>query len=195
MTDNTNRSPRNDTILIARQVLTRNPIFLDTETTGVTRSDEIIEISIIDGDGNLAFESLVRPSQPIPAEAMAVHGISNEAVKTAPTWPAIWPTLRTHLVGRLICAYNAEFDMRLMQQSHGRYRLPWKETFKSFDIMQLYSQFKGEWDSVRRSYRYHSLDKAGKECAISIPNAHRAATDALLARALLHYIADAELTK
>jgi DNA polymerase III subunit epsilon len=103
--------------------------------------------------------------------------------------------LRTLLVGRLICAYNAEFDMRMMQQSHARYRLPWKETFKSFDIMQLYSKYKGEWDSIRRSYRYHTLDKAGKECQISIPNAHRAATDALLARALLHYIADSELNK
>jgi DNA polymerase III subunit epsilon len=195
MTNLPSNNPRNDTIKIAREVLTRNPIFLDTETTGLNRSDEIVEISIVDDEGKLVYESLVRPSQPISPDAMAVHGISNEAVKTAPAWPVIWPTLRTFLVGHLICAYNAEFDMRMMQQSHARYRLPWKETFKSFDIMQLYSQFKGEWDSVRRSYRYHSLDKAGKECKISIPNAHRAATDALLARALLHYIADAEPTK
>ncbi|MCE1255668.1 MAG: 3'-5' exonuclease [Anaerolineae bacterium] len=191
MTNQLPRNPRNDAILIAREVLSRDPIFLDTETTGLTRNDEIVEISLIDNQGNLIYESLVRPSQSISPDAYAVHGISNDSVKNAPAWPVIWPTLRTHLVGRLICAYNAEFDMRMMQQSHTRYRLPWKENFKSFDIMQLYSQFKGEWDNVRRQYRYHSLDKAGKECQILIPNAHRAATDALLARALLHYISNA----
>jgi DNA polymerase III subunit epsilon len=174
--------------------LEREPIYVDTETTGLTRSDEIIEISVVDKNGQVAYESLVRPSQPISPDAYAVHGISNEVVKTAPTWPVIWPTLRTHLVGHVLCIYNAEFDLRMMQQSHARYRLPWKENFRSFDVMLLYSQFKGEWDSVRRQYRYHSLDKAGKECQISIPNAHRAATDALLARALLHYIANTEPT-
>ena len=147
---------------------------------------------MVDDDSKVVYQSLVRPTQPIPPEAMAVHGISNQDVQKAPTWPVIWPTLRTFLVCCEIGIYNAEFDLRMMQQSHGRYRLPWRENLKTFDIMQLYALYKGEWDSVRRSYRYHTLARAGKECNIDIPNAHRATTDTLLARALLHFMADSD---
>lgn len=188
-------TPRNDAIMIAREIISRAPIYLDTETTGLNRSDEIVEVGIIDESEQIVFESYVRPSQPIPPGAQAVHGISNEDVKDSPTWPELWPQLRPVLLDKLIAVYNAEFDMKMLRQSHERYKLPWKDNIKAVCIMQLYAQYKGEWDSNRRSYRYHSLDKAGKECKIDIPNAHRASTDALLARALLHYMADTELAK
>jgi DNA polymerase-3 subunit epsilon len=185
-------SSRTAAILKSRELLLLNPIYLDTETTGLKSSDEIIEISIVNDAGEVIYESLIRPTQLISPEAMAVHGISNQEVQNAPPWYVIWPTLRTHLFGREIGIYNAEFDLRMMQQSHARHHLPWKENLKSFDIMQLYARYKGEWDSFRKSYRYQSLDKAGKECKINIPNAHRAATDSLLARALLHFMADSD---
>ena len=95
------------------------------------------------------------------------------------------------LVGRLVVIYNAEFDLRMMQQSHARYRLPWKERLNTFDLLKLYAEFRGEWDPKRRSYRYHSLANAGQQCGISLPNAHRTTADTLLTRALLHHIAGA----
>lgn len=183
---------RQEAIQKARQYLSQKPVYLDTETTGVSRSDEIVEISIVDDEGSVKYETLVRPLQNIPAEASAIHGITQTDVQNAPSWPVIWPTLRTHLVGGLIGIYNAEFDLRLMQQTHSRHKLPWKENLKTFCIMRLYAQFVGEWDPVHIGYRLHSLDKAGKVCGISIPNAHRASTDSLLARALLHYMADSQ---
>ena len=194
MENNANTSPRKLAILQAREKLESRPIYLDTETTGLKSSDEIIEIAIVDDDGKVIYESLVRPSQPIPPDATAIHGITNEEVQKARTWPVIWPTLRIHLICCEIGIYNAEFDIRMMEQSHARYRLPWrdKDNLKTFDIMKLYALFKGEWDNNRRSYRYHSLDKAGRECKIAIPNAHRASADSLLARAVLHYMAESE---
>lgn len=174
----------------ARQVIAQNPIYLDTETTGLNRTDEIIEISIIDDDGNTLFETLVRPTQPIRADTIQVHHISNEAVRTASPWPVIWPQVRSVLFGRQIVIYNEEFDLRMMAQSHARYRLPWKDKFNTFDLLKLYAEFRGDWDPLRRSYRYYSLADAGQQCRISLPNAHRATADTLLTRALLHYIAD-----
>ena len=187
-----NLSSRAAAIIKSRELLTLNPIYLDTETTGLEKIDEIIEISLVNDSGDVIYESLVRPTHPISPGAMAVHGITDQDVQKAPPWYVIWPTLRTHLFGREIGIYNAEFDLRMMQQSHARHHLPWKENLRTFDIMQLYARYKGEWDSYRKSYRYHSLDKAGKECKINIPNAHRAATDSLLARALLHFMADSD---
>jgi DNA polymerase III subunit epsilon len=187
---NTSSATRQRAIETARKVISARPVYLDTETTGLTRSDEIIEISIIDDEGLVLFESLVKPSQPIPPDSTRIHGITNDEVQNARTWPAIWPQIRSVLFGRLLVMYNEEFDLRMMQQSHARYRLPWKEKFNSMDLLKLYAEFRGDWDSIRRSYRYHSLANAGKQCEISLPNAHRSTADTLLTRAILHYIAD-----
>jgi DNA polymerase III subunit epsilon len=176
----------------ARKVVEARPVYLDTETTGLDRTDEIIEISIIDDEGQAVFESLIRPSQPIPAASTRIHGIRNEEVAGAPTWPAVWPQVRSALFGRLVVIYNEEFDLRMMQQSHARYRLPWKDKFTTFDLLKLYAEFRGEWDPYRRSYRYHSLASAGQQCQISLPNAHRSTADTLLTRALLHFIANCD---
>jgi DNA polymerase-3 subunit epsilon len=189
MSTPTTQTLRQRAVETARTVLAEKPVYLDTETTGLGAEAEILEISIIDDDGSVLFESLVKPAGSIPAEVTRIHGIKETDVQTARSWPAIWPEVRSILFGRLIVIYNAEFDLRMMAQSHARYRLPWKERLKIFDLLKLYAEYRGEWDPRRQSYRYHSLDVAGKQCGIVLPNAHRATADTLLTRALLHYIA------
>jgi len=186
-------SMRVNAVQIARQKLLEQPVYIDTETTGIERSDEIVEIAIIDHNGKTLLDSLVRPTRPIPPDASRVHGISDEMVQKAPTWPVLWPTIRSMLVGHVVATYNADFDLRLMQQSHARYRLPWKENFNMFCIMKLYASYRGEWDANRRSYRWHTLDNAGKQCGIALPNSHRAVADTLLAKALLEFMARTEI--
>jgi hypothetical protein len=68
--------------------------------------------------------------------------------------------------------------------------MPWKERLNTFDLLKLYAEFRGEWDAKRRSYRYQSLDSAGNQCGIILPNAHRATADTLLTRAILFYMAE-----
>lgn len=174
---------------VARQKVALKPVYIDTETTGLNRSDEVIEISIIEYDGSLLFSKLVKPSQPIPREAERIHGITNQMVSNAQAWPILWPQIRAILYGRVIGAYNAEFDARMMEQSHQRYRLPWREKLEFLDVLKLYSDFRGEYDPVRGSYRYFRLEEAGRYFNISLPNAHRSTADALLTRAVLHSIA------
>ncbi len=180
---------RKSAIQRAQAVLDRNPVYLDTETTGLGTNDEIIEISIIDNAGQVAFESLVRPSQPIPTDATSIHGIRDADVQGARPWPIVWQQVRQVLSGRLVVIYNQEFDIRLMKQSHARYRMPWTAQIDAFDLLKLYAEFRGEWDPQRRGYRYHSLENAGRHSGISLPNTHRATDDTLLTRALLQYIA------
>lgn len=187
---NTASSARKSAIETAQKIISTKPVYLDTETTGLERSDEIVEISIIDDDEQVLLDTLVKPLKPIPEAVTRIHGLSNADVQTARAWPLVWPQVRSALFGRMVVIYNEEFDLRMMQQSHSRYNLPWKDKFTTFDLLKLYSAFRGEWDAVRRSYRYHSLADAGQQCAIQLPNAHRATADTLLTRALLHYIAD-----
>ena len=182
-------SIRQRAIDTAREVLSHQPVYLDTETTGLNPSDEIIEISIVDHDGALLFETLVKPSRPIPPDATAIHGITNEDVQSSRAWPIVWPQVKPLLFSRVVVIYNHEFDLRMMKQSYERYNLPWNENINSFDLLKLYAEFRGEWDPRRGGYRFHSLDSAGKQCGIALPNAHRATADTLLTRALLHHIA------
>jgi DNA polymerase-3 subunit epsilon len=191
-------SARGQAVQIAREKLALNPLYLDTETTGRELNSEIIEISIIDDAEQVVLESLVKPTRPIPLDVMRIHGITNEMVKDAPNWMVVWPRVRDVLAGRIVGIYNADFDMRLIRQTLEKFRMPWSppQNFSSFCIMKLYAQFRGEWNARSRSYRWHSLEDAGRQCRIPLPNSHRAQDDSLLARAVLHYMAaDASLTQ
>lgn len=181
---------RREAVVIARQKLAQAPLYLDTETTGLGYSDEIVEISILDPDGAVLLDQLVRPTKPIPTDALAIHGITDEMVKPALTWKEIWPKAEDIMQGRAVAIYNADFDIRMMQQSHRIYKMPWDAGVADFlCIMLLYAQFYGEWNQARGSYRWQSLENAGRQARIPLQNTHRAKDDAALARAVLQFIA------
>lgn len=184
-------SERREVARIARDLLQQNPLFLDTETTGMGPDAEIIEIALVDKDGLLVFESLVRPKGVIDPDALRVHGINFQMLQGAPSWREVWPQVEPLLSSRMIGVYNLEFDLRLMRQSNQKYWLEWHlDEGNFFCIMRLYARFYGEWDDRRGSYRWYSLEQAGKQSGILLPNSHRAREDALLARALMVYMAD-----
>jgi DNA polymerase III subunit epsilon len=56
--------------------------------------------------------------------------------------------------------------------------------------MTLFAEYQGVWDSIHRSYRWFKLEEAGRLCGIALQNTHRAVDDAILARALLHFMAE-----
>src|SRR4030067_3387228 len=87
-------------IQVAKEKIQRNPLYLDTEPTGLGDMDEIVEISILDHDGSLLFDSLVRPSRRIPPDAIAIHGITDELVRGAPRWLDIAPEVEALLKER-----------------------------------------------------------------------------------------------
>jgi DNA polymerase III subunit epsilon len=183
-------SYRTEAIQTARQALQQKPYYLDPETTGINKLSEIVEIAVVDDEENTVFNSLVKPGQAIPAATTAIHKITNKMVETSPTFPILWQQIRILLANHLLAAYNADFDIQMIKQSYTHYRLPWKENLQSFDIMKLYARFRGNWDPGHRSFKLYSLEEAGRASKIDLPNSHRALDDALLARALLHYIAE-----
>ena len=101
----------------ARSKISENPVYLDTETTGLETSDEIIEIAIVDTHGLVIYETFIRPTKLIPPAATNIHHITNEMVQNSPNWADKWPEIRQILVSHPIGMYNAEFDLRMIQQS------------------------------------------------------------------------------
>lgn len=175
----------------AKQILAYDPIFIDTETTGFTNDDVVIEIGVVDLQGRTLFESLFKPGIPIPPDSVAVHHITEEMVADAPSWKDTWDELQTVLKGRYVGMYNADFDLRMMKQTHERYWLEWPlDDRYFFCVMKLYAAFYGEMKQRGRGYRFHKLEAAGADCGIPLPNSHRATDDALLTAELFRYIAN-----
>jgi len=184
-------SSRTEAMHIAQAKLELHPIYLDTETTGTGPADEVIEIGIVDEDGKVLFESLVRPVGKVSPDARRMHGISDEMLATAPRWIVVWPKVEAVLAGHTVCVYNADFDLRMLQQTHAKYKIRWSMVGETsfFCVMKLYAQYYGEWNARTGGYRWQSLENAGRQCKISLPNAHRTIADSLLTRALLHHMA------
>ena len=187
-----NSGARKEAIQLAQQWISKKPRYLDTETTGTGPHDHIVEISVIDHDGTILVNSLVKPTGKISPAARAIHGITDELVKGAPRWESVWAQVEAAMTNCAVGIYNADFDLRMMRQSHQRNWLRWTdpEGVEFFCIMKLYAQFYGEWNPRYGNYRWQSLDQAGRQCGIPLSNSHRAKDDALLTQALLEYMAN-----
>ena len=90
---------------------------IDLETTGISSTDYVVEVGSVDllPDGSITKhqEFLVLPPCPIPAEARAVHHISDEDVARAKPWATVCSTFfdRGNCSGLVaFAAHNAAFD-------------------------------------------------------------------------------------
>ncbi|MBP1702194.1 MAG: putative exonuclease [Chloroflexi bacterium] len=63
---------RNFAMQRAQRWLDSQPLFLDTETTGLNELAEIVEISIVDYNGITLLDTLVRPRRSIPPDAIRI---------------------------------------------------------------------------------------------------------------------------
>ncbi len=64
----------------AVQWLDENPLFLDTETTGLDDKAQILELAISDAQGSILLKTRLRPTVPIDREAEDIHGITAESL-------------------------------------------------------------------------------------------------------------------
>ena len=176
---------RRKAIQAAREYANYRPIFLDTETTGLHNTAEIVEISVVDFDGSVVLDTLVKPAHSIPWEVIRVHGITDEMVVEAPSWTEVWPQVEKLLQGRYVGIYNADFDIRMMKQSHDLNGMSWEMSeVRNFCIMKLYAQFYG-------TGRWQKLESARRQCGLALPNTHRAKDDTLLVHAIFEYMVNA----
>ncbi len=92
----------------------------DIETTGLNpATDEIIEIGVArfrDGELIDKFQSLVKPSIPIPEDITHLTGIHQEDVEDAPAINELLPQLANYFADAPIIAHNAQFDLSFMRK-------------------------------------------------------------------------------
>ncbi len=158
-------------------------LYLDTETTGLGATAEVVEIAVVGQGGDIVFETLVRPVGVIPVEVSAIHGIWDADVASAPSWSDIHDRLCGLLDGRPVVVYNAAFDRRLIGQSCDRHGLPAPNV--SWECaMRAYAAFFGAAVPGRGGLRLQKLQVAAAAFGATT-GGHRAAGDAIACRTIV----------
>ncbi len=151
-------------------------VVVDVEATGAkTPPNRLIELGayrIREGRIVDKFLSLVNPEIPIPRFVMALTGITNEMVKTAPVFADIAPRWLDFVSESVLVAHNAPFDT----------------SFINHEISRVYPGHRmvnPHLCTVRLSRRAlpeltnHRLDTIASHFSIPIISRHRAGSDAL----------------
>lgn len=104
----------------------KREIIFDTETTGMDpfKGDRIVEIGCVEVENLVptgrTFHKYINPERDIPAEAIAVHGITNERVKNEPVFLAIADEFYEFIGDAALVAHNASFDMKFINWELGQ---------------------------------------------------------------------------
>ena len=173
-----------DSVLQALQrtlKITRPLTVLDVETTGTdTKRDRVVEVafSTVTQSGEVTNRKrLINPEEPIPAEATAIHDISDRDVVGEPTFRQIGRSLAEQLTGQDFVAYNHQFDREILTAEFERAGVP--------------SPFKGPWICPMQLWNepsIHKLPVAFKRFTDSPPDkskTHEASYDVFMTAAVL----------
>lgn len=153
--------------------LTRPIIFFDLETTGTNIThDRIVELSYIKvyPDGHEEERSRrLNPEMHIPEEATAVHHITDEDVKDAPTFRQVAKALHEIFKDCDIAGYNSNrFDVPLLIEEFGRAGLPFDVAGRKFvDVQNIFHKM--EQRTLVAAYKFY--------CGKDLSNAHSATAD------------------
>lgn len=159
--------------MIMKLNLTRPLVFFDLETTGtsITR-DRIVEISYIKvfPDGTTEEKCRrINPEMHIPEASTAIHHITDDDVKDAPTFRQIAVSLNEQLEDCDIAGYNSnKFDVPLLVEEFARAGVNFQIAGRRFvDVQNIFHKM--EQRTLVAAYRFY--------CGKELTDAHSALAD------------------
>lgn len=177
----------------AARIMALNPVFLDTETTGLKRHDEIISLALVDHDGSIIIDQRFCPSVAISGDAFDAHGITDEELNHEPLFHTVAEQLAEILRTRPVCIYNKLFDMKMILQTAGKqgYGELFDDVSAHSCVMKMYAKFYGDWNDKYETYKWQKLGNAAAQCGIQLDSSqlHGAVYDAQLTRLILMHMA------
>lgn len=133
-------------------------ICLDIETTGFdASSNEVLQLSIIDGTGKVLFNHYMKPKNITEwKEAEEVNGISPQMVQNERHLGFYKGELEKIFDNaELVVGYNSNrFDIPFLKQ----HDILISEK-KTFDVMLKFAKIYGEWNEYRKDYEWQNLTK------------------------------------
>jgi DNA polymerase-3 subunit epsilon len=150
----------------------------DTETTGFApdEGDEIVSIGAVRIVGGRllrteTFERLVDPGRGIPRTATAVHGITRDLVRGAPSLDEVLPAFAAFASGSVLVGHNVAFDMAFLAAAQRRtgttLAAPLLDTLLIDGV-------------VHPDHDAHTLEAMAERLGVDLVGRHTALGDALL---------------
>jgi DNA polymerase III, epsilon subunit and related 3''-5'' exonucleases len=134
-------------------------LIVDTETTGLSKLDWVLEIAVIDSDGNVLMDTYVKPEVVTTwPDAQKIHGITPDFVYSGnfPTLRSLKADLLNIFSGQVVVIYNAEYDCQyLLSQVNVLYKS------KVFCCMKAFANYYGEKTEFG-NVKYQRLAKAAE---------------------------------
>jgi DNA polymerase III subunit epsilon len=161
--------------LLMNLQLKRPLAFLDLETTGINlSSDRIVELAIVKimPDGTqVRKRRLINPQMKIPAVVSAIHGITDEMVKDAPSFKEIANETKQFLENCDFAGYNSNrFDWPLLMEEFLRSGLEFDiADRKMLDVQKIFHLL--EPRTLSAAYKFY--------CNQTLEGAHSAEADAV----------------
>lgn len=164
-------------------------VAIDVEATGLDpNEDRVIEVAcVVFSRGEVERHGwLINPGRPISEESRAVHNISDDDVKDAPSFAQVADQILAVLARGVPLAYNADFDRAFLTAEFGR--------ASKTDRQDVPGLRKGvDWldplvwaRELQQAEKSKSLSAVAERLGIEAGTAHRAVDDAHTAAKVLY---------
>jgi DNA polymerase-3 subunit epsilon len=144
-------------------------IVLDTETTGLDPDDghRIVEIACIELMNHLPtgklYHCYINPERPMPAEALAVHGLDDEFLMQHPLFAAVADAMLEFIGDTPLVIHNAEFDLRFLNAELRLLSRPPLTSPITDTLLLARRRFPGASASLDALCRRFAIDLSGRE--------------------------------
>ena len=96
-------------------------VAFDLETTGTGDNDQIVEFCFVELGPDLEalsapWTELVNPGRAIPAETVAIHGITTDMVASKPAFASHAPRIQALVQEATVIGHNVGFDIRFLDR-------------------------------------------------------------------------------
>lgn len=144
-------------------------VVIDTETTGLDPNDghRICEIACIELLHHVPtgrrLHRYINPDRDMPAEALAVHGLSEEFLAKQPAFETIIDELHEFIGDDRVVIHNAEFDLAFINAELARAGRPPLATAFVDTLAMARRRFPGAPASLDALCRRFSIDLSSRE--------------------------------
>ena len=145
-------------------------IILDTETTGMDphQGDRLVEIGCVEVMNYVptgrTYHVYINPEREVPAEAVAVHGLTTQFLKDKPYFSQIYTDFLDFVAEGHLVIHNAEFDMKFINaelRKVGHKPIPDKRVTDTLALARR--KFPGSPASLDALCRRFSIDNSARE--------------------------------
>lgn len=150
----------NEAIAWAKNVMANKSqyVILDTETTGLDKTAQPIEITITDLSKNPLLNTRIKPTVPIHPKATEVHGISVEDLENEPLYSEYHRMVQNVTRGKKVLIFNEQYDTRIIQQVCTAFDLHYSMADAVTECVMIpFSIYQGEWNSNYHNYKWAKL--------------------------------------